>query len=130
MLATELFKNTINLQINILSFFNMDLFSTINALSMHMIDIGNFQDAEFWVAKGLEWYAWIYSINSPVLGLHYLIYGKLLWKLEKSKECILPLEKGISILKNSHGSNHPLIKESSQIIKDAMAELNYLSFFT
>ena len=123
--AFSLFEECIEIGKKVFAGFNMDLFSWINAFSMHLIDLGHFEEAEKWVAESLIWYEYVYPQTSPILGLHYLIYARLLWRLEKAQACIPFFEKGINILRNSHGLQHTLIQEAKKSLVDAENECKY-----
>lgn len=124
--ACSLLEKCIVLQREVLYPFNIDMSSSINAISMHLIDLGKIEEAEKWVIEGLRWYEWVYPSNSPVLGLHFLILGRIFWRLEKPTLCIPLFEKGISILKVSHGISHSIVKEAISTLKEAEDECRYM----
>uniref|UniRef100_A0A0A9WRD9 SET and MYND domain-containing protein 3 n=1 Tax=Lygus hesperus TaxID=30085 RepID=A0A0A9WRD9_LYGHE len=74
--------------------------------------------------KLIPGYERYYGTHHPILGLHYLKFGKILLLKDECEKAMDALEKGQAILEVSHGKDHPLCKsELSSLLLQAKSIL-------
>jgi len=70
-------------------------------------------------------FQWMYPAEWPMLGLQYLIHGKLSFYLGYTEIALVSLQKAVPILNVSHGASHPLVHTLNGLLSEATAERNY-----
>uniref|UniRef100_A0A803M5A2 Uncharacterized protein n=1 Tax=Chenopodium quinoa TaxID=63459 RepID=A0A803M5A2_CHEQI len=61
----------------------------------------------------------------PMLGLQYYTCGKLEWLLGETANCVRSLTKALDILRLTHGTNTPFMKELLFKLEEALAEASF-----
>ncbi|GAU45405.1 hypothetical protein TSUD_134220, partial [Trifolium subterraneum] len=67
----------------------------------------------------------VYPAVHPLLGLQYYTCGKLEWYLGDTEEAVRSLTKAVDILRITHGTNTPFVKELLMMLEEARAEALY-----
>ncbi|PNY04645.1 histone-lysine N-methyltransferase ASHR1-like protein [Trifolium pratense] len=67
----------------------------------------------------------VYPAVHPLLGLQYYTCGKLEWYLGDTEEAVKSLTTAVDILRITHGTNTPFVKELLMMLEEARAEALY-----
>uniref|UniRef100_A0A803L098 Histone-lysine N-methyltransferase ASHR1 n=1 Tax=Chenopodium quinoa TaxID=63459 RepID=A0A803L098_CHEQI len=67
----------------------------------------------------------VYPSCHPMLGLQYYTCGKLEWLLGETANCVRSLTKALDILRLTHGTNTPFMKELLYKLEEARAEASF-----
>ncbi|WJX33104.1 hypothetical protein P8452_21348 [Trifolium repens] len=67
----------------------------------------------------------VYPAVHPLLGLQHYTCGKLEWYLGDTDEAVKSLTKAVDILRITHGTNTPFLKELLMMLEEARAEASF-----
>lgn len=70
-------------------------------------------------------YQRVYPQFHPLLGLQYYTCGKLEWFLGDTENAIKSMTEAVEILRITHGTNSPFMKELILKLEEAQAEASY-----
>ncbi|WJX33102.1 hypothetical protein P8452_21348 [Trifolium repens] len=70
-------------------------------------------------------YRRVYPAVHPLLGLQHYTCGKLEWYLGDTDEAVKSLTKAVDILRITHGTNTPFLKELLMMLEEARAEASF-----
>eukprot|EP00743_Colponemidia_sp_Colp-15_P008046 GILK01008719.1.p1 GENE.GILK01008719.1~~GILK01008719.1.p1 ORF type:complete len:502 (-),score=77.64 GILK01008719.1:206-1711(-) len=125
--AVQLLQEAEQIFESILSPLHVSLLNTRNDLLTVLIDAERWLEARDCCAATIPTFKPCYPANLPLLGLQYMMLGKLQWYLQQAASALDSFRSALSILEVSHGSNHPLVQDLSERLREADHELRYTS---
>lgn len=113
------------LQVKICHPFSINLMRTRESLLKIFMELQDWREALSYCRLILQVYHRVYPECHPLLGLQYYTCGKLEWFLGETQEAIKSLTKAVDILRITHGTNTPFMKELFGKLEEARAEVSY-----
>ncbi|KAM6581598.1 hypothetical protein CsatA_005372 [Cannabis sativa] len=110
--------------------FSISLMQTRDKLLKMFMDLQNWHEALSYCRMTIPVYERVYPSFHPLLGLQYYTCGKLEWFLGETENGVKSLTKAVDILKISHGTNTPFMKELLMKLDEARAEASYKQTLT
>lgn len=83
------------------------------------------REALLYCSASLAVFERIYPPRWPLVGLQYLIHGKLSFYLKYTEAALESMQRALPILSITHGSGHPLVRTLHTMLAEATAEWNY-----
>ncbi|KNA09525.1 hypothetical protein SOVF_152750 [Spinacia oleracea] len=123
--AGSLYKTVEKLQLKLCHPLSLNLMSTRESLLKIFMELNNWKDALVYCRMTIPVYEKAYPGCHPMLGLQYYTCGKLEWLLEETGNCIRSLTKAFDILRVTHGTNTPFMKELLAKLEEAHAEASF-----
>ncbi|CAA0364667.1 unnamed protein product [Arabidopsis thaliana] len=123
--AIELYKTIEKLQVKLYHSFSIPLMRTREKLLKMLMDVEIWREALNYCRLIVPVYQRVYPANHPLIGLQLYSQGKLEWLLGETKEAVSSLIKAFDILRISHGTSTPFMKELSAKLEEARAEASY-----
>ncbi|XP_025270921.1 histone-lysine N-methyltransferase SMYD3 isoform X1 [Camponotus floridanus] len=112
-------------QKNILHRFNIQHIRTLEAAHIAAMNLKYWEDAELYGKELIPGYLLYYGEIHPLIGLLYLMTGKIQLHLNKPKEALKVLEKASEVLMITHGDKHSLMREELKpLLYQAIMESN------
>ncbi|KAG2701046.1 hypothetical protein I3760_06G025100 [Carya illinoinensis] len=105
--------------------FSISLMQTREKLLKILMEQQNWREALAYCRLTIPVYQRVYPGFHPLLGLQYYTCGKLEWFLGDTDGAIESLTRAVDILKITHGTNTPFIKELLLKLEEARAEASY-----
>ncbi|XP_062076777.1 histone-lysine N-methyltransferase ASHR1-like isoform X2 [Humulus lupulus] len=121
---------TEKLQRNLCHRFSISLMQTRDKLLKMFMELQNWHEALSYCRMTIPVYERVYPSFHPLLGLQYYTCGKLEWFLGETENGVKSLTKAVDILKISHGTNTPFMKELLMKLDEARAEASYKQTLT
>ncbi|CAH8262559.1 unnamed protein product [Arabidopsis lyrata] len=123
--AIELYKTIEKLQVKLYHSFSITLMRTREKLLKMLMDLEIWREALNYCRLIVPVYQRVYPATHPLIGLQFYTQGKLEWLLGETKEAVSSLIKAFDILRISHGTSTPFMKELSAKLEEARAEASY-----
>ncbi|KAG9136481.1 hypothetical protein Leryth_018966 [Lithospermum erythrorhizon] len=123
--AASLYKQVERLQIRSYHPFSIILMRTRESLLKIFMELQDWKEALSYCRLILQVYLRVYPGYHPLLGLQYYTCGKLEWLPEETQEAIKSLTKAVDILRITHGTSTPFMKELLAKLEEARAEVSY-----
>ncbi|KAG7636533.1 Zinc finger MYND-type [Arabidopsis thaliana x Arabidopsis arenosa] len=123
--AIELYKTIEKLQVKLYHSFSIPLMRTREKLLKMLMDVEIWREALNYCRLIVPVYQRVYPATHPLIGLQLYSQGKLEWLLGETKEAVSSLIKAFDILRISHGTSTPFMKELSAKLEEARAEASY-----
>lgn len=83
------------------------------------------REALLYCSASLAVFERMYPPRWPLVGLQYLIHGKLSFYLKYTEAALESMQRALPILTITHGSGHPLVHTLHTMLAEATAEWNY-----
>ncbi|XP_021737875.1 histone-lysine N-methyltransferase ASHR1-like isoform X1 [Chenopodium quinoa] len=123
--AGSMYKAVEKLQIRLCHPLSLNLMRTRDHLLKVFMELKNWKDALDYCRMTIPVYEKAYPGCHPMLGLQYYTCGKLEWLLGETANCVRSLTKAVDILRLTHGTNTPFIKELLFKLEEARAEASF-----
>ncbi|XP_019055184.1 PREDICTED: histone-lysine N-methyltransferase ASHR1 isoform X2 [Nelumbo nucifera] len=123
--ASSMYKTIEQLQMKLSHSLSVNLMRTRETLLKILMELKDWRGALHYCRLTITVYQRVYPAIHPLLGLQYYTCGKLEWLLEETENAIESLTKAIDILRITHGTNTPFIKELLLKLEEARAEAAY-----
>ncbi|CAL9223388.1 unnamed protein product [Arabidopsis halleri] len=123
--AIELYKTIEKLQVKLYHSFSITLMRTREKLLKMLMHVEIWREALNYCRLIVPVYQRVYPATHPLIGLQFYTQGKLEWLLGETKEAVSSLIKAFDILRISHGTSTPFMKELSAKLEEARAEASY-----
>ncbi|KAK6246149.1 hypothetical protein SCA6_009239 [Theobroma cacao] len=123
--AMILYKNIEKLQKEVCHPFSISLMRTWEKLHEVLVQLEEWKEALTFCRLTIPVYERVYPGFHPLLGLQYYSCGKLEWLLGETDDAIKSLTKAVDILRITHGTNTPFMKELLMKLEEARAEASY-----
>lgn len=121
----SLYKAIEELQVEIWHPSSLSLMQTRDSLLKIFMELNLWNEALAYCRLTIPTYERIYPGCHPVLGLQYYTCGKLEWFLGDTDNSIRSFTKALDILRITHGSNTPFVKELAYKLDEARAEASH-----
>ncbi|KAL9446707.1 hypothetical protein AB3S75_014384 [Citrus x aurantiifolia] len=105
--------------------FSVNLMQTREKLIEILMELEDWKEALAYCRLTIPVYQRVYPQFHPLLGLQYYTCGKLEWFLGDTENAIKSLTKAVEILRITHGTNSPFMKELILKLEEAQAEASY-----
>ncbi|KAL9245528.1 hypothetical protein vseg_019171 [Gypsophila vaccaria] len=123
--ARSLFTRVEELQLKLCHPLSLDLMRTRDSLLKIFMELKNWEDALFYCRLTIPTYEKAYIGCHPMLGLQYYTCGKLEWLLGETENSVRSLTNAVDILRVTHGTNTPFMKELLIKLDEARAEARF-----
>ncbi|XP_031096589.1 histone-lysine N-methyltransferase ASHR1 isoform X2 [Ipomoea triloba] len=123
--AIVMYKSIEELELRLYHAFSINLMRTRETLLKMFMELQDWKEALVYCRLTIPVYERVYQGFHPLLGLQYYTCGKLEWLLGESEEAFKSLSKAMDILRITHGTTTPFMKELSFELEEARAELSY-----
>ncbi|KAK2388888.1 histone-lysine N-methyltransferase ASHR2 [Trifolium repens] len=123
--AISIYKMIEKLQTKLYHPFSINLMQTRETILKSLMKLEHWREALAYCKLTTPIYQRVYPAVHPLLGLQYYTCGKLEWYLGDTKEAIKSLTKAVDILRITHGTNTPFVKELLMMLEEARAEASY-----
>ncbi|KAK9713829.1 hypothetical protein RND81_06G054100 [Saponaria officinalis] len=123
--ARSLFTRVEELQLKLCHPFSLDLMRTRDNLMKIFMELKIWKDALFYCRLTIPIYEKVYIACHPMLGLQYYTCGKLEWLLGETDNSVRSLTNAADILRVTHGTNAPFMKELLAKLDEARAEARF-----
>lgn len=105
--------------------FSISLMRTQEELLKILMELGDWREALAYCRLTITGYQRVYPEPHPLLGLQYYTCGKIEWLLGYTEDAIKSLTRAVDILRITHGTNSPFMKELMMKLDEAHAEASY-----
>ncbi|XP_054796474.1 histone-lysine N-methyltransferase ASHR1 isoform X2 [Prosopis cineraria] len=105
--------------------FSISLLQTREKLLKLLMELEHWREALQYCKLTLPVYQRVYPAVHPLLGLQYYTCGKLEWYLGDADGAVKSLTKAVDVLRITHGTNAPFMKELLMKLEEARAEASY-----
>ncbi|XP_021748004.1 histone-lysine N-methyltransferase ASHR1-like isoform X2 [Chenopodium quinoa] len=123
--AGSLYKTVERLQLKLCHPLSLNLMRTRDNLLKIYMELKNWKGALDYCRLTIPVYEKVYPSCHPMLGLQYYTCGKLEWLLGETANCVRSLTKALDILRLTHGTNTPFMKELLYKLEEARAEASF-----
>ncbi|XP_059631876.1 histone-lysine N-methyltransferase ASHR1 isoform X4 [Cornus florida] len=123
--AIRMYKMIEKLQQKLYHPFSINLMRTQETLVRILMEVQDWKEALAYCRLTIPVYQRVYPGFHPLLGLQYYTSGKLEWFLGDTEDAIKSLGKAVDILRITHGTNAPFMKDLLVKLDEARAEASY-----
>ncbi|WJX39177.1 Histone-lysine N-methyltransferase ashr1 [Trifolium repens] len=123
--AISIYKMIEKLQTKLYHPFSINLMQTRETILKSLMKLEHWREALAYCKLTIPIYQRVYPAVHPLLGLQYYTCGKLEWYLGDTEEAVKSLTKAVDILRITHGTNTPFVKELLMMLEEARAEASY-----
>ncbi|MBA0555812.1 hypothetical protein Golob_025967 [Gossypium lobatum] len=123
--ALVLYKNIEKLQKEVCHPFSIILLRTWEKLLEILMQLEEWKEALAICRLTIPVYERVYPGFHPLLGLQYYSCGKLEWLLGETDDAIKSFTKAVDILRITHGTSTPFMKELLMKLEEARAEASF-----
>ncbi|XP_020681183.2 histone-lysine N-methyltransferase ASHR1 [Dendrobium catenatum] len=123
--ACLLYKKLEQLEVNLFHPHSVKLLGTRETLLKVFLELNDWRDALTCCQLTIPVYQRLYQSPHPLLGLQYYTCGKLEWLLEQTEDALKSFTKAVEILRITHGTSTPFMKELFSKLDEARAEHCY-----
>ncbi|KAK2388207.1 histone-lysine N-methyltransferase ASHR2 [Trifolium repens] len=123
--AISVYKMIEKLQTKLYHPFSINLMQTRETILKSLMKLEHWREALAYCKLTIPIYQRVYPAVHPLLGLQYYTCGKLEWYLGDTEEAVKSLTKAVDILRITHGTNTPFVKELLMMFEEARAEASY-----
>nr|XP_027190031.1 histone-lysine N-methyltransferase ASHR1 isoform X2 [Cicer arietinum] len=113
------------LQVKLYHTFSINLMQTREMILKSLMKLEHWREALAYCKLTIPIYQRVYPAVHPMLGLQYYTCGKLEWYLGDTEEAVISLTKAVDILRITHGTNTPFVKELLVMLEEARAEASF-----
>ncbi|XP_028757495.1 histone-lysine N-methyltransferase ASHR1 isoform X3 [Neltuma alba] len=123
--AVAAYKIIEKLQSELCHPFSISLMQTREKLLKLLMEVEHWREALAYCKLTLPVYQRVYPAVHPLLGLQYYTCGKLEWYMGDTEGAVKSLTKAVDVLRITHGTNTPFMKELLMKLEEARAEASY-----
>ncbi|XP_031390525.1 histone-lysine N-methyltransferase ASHR1 isoform X2 [Punica granatum] len=123
--AISIYKMIEKLQGELYHPYSIFLLQPREKLLKMLMEVEDWKEALAYCRITIPIYERIYPTIHPLLGLQYYTCGKLEWLLGDSDVALKSLGKAVDILRVTHGTSTPFMKELMMRLEEARAEASY-----
>ncbi|XP_042408549.1 histone-lysine N-methyltransferase ASHR1-like isoform X1 [Zingiber officinale] len=123
--AKNVYKIVEQLQLKLCHPYSLNLLRTRENLLKVLMELKDWKDALAYCCMTIPIYERIYPAIHPMIGLEFYIRGKLEWLVELTEDSIKSFIKAIEILRITHGTRTPFMKELLNKLEEARAEASH-----
>lgn len=124
--AKDLYKNVEHLQLKIYNPLSICLMKTQEDIMKILIALNDWEGALIYCRLTIPIYQRVYPAIHPLVGLQYYTCGKLEWLLRQAGEALQSYTKAVDILRITHGTTTPFMRELLLKIEEANADARLL----
>ncbi|XP_077213980.1 SET domain group 37 isoform X2 [Tasmannia lanceolata] len=124
--AGAMYKTIEQLQMKLCHSLSISLMRTRETLLKILMELKDWRGALAYCRLTIPVYQRVYPCIHPLLGLQYYTCGKLEWLLGDVLEALKSLTKAMDILRITHGTSTPFMKELLNKLEEARAEASYI----
>ncbi|KAJ8773353.1 hypothetical protein K2173_028530 [Erythroxylum novogranatense] len=121
----SVYKMIERLQRNLFHPFSVSLIQTREQLIKLLMEAEDWREALYYCGLTIPVYLKVYPKFHPLPGLQYYTSGKLEWLLGDTNDAVQSLSNAVDILRITHGTNTPFMKELIMKLEEARAEAAY-----
>ncbi|ESW09362.1 hypothetical protein PHAVU_009G121500 [Phaseolus vulgaris] len=121
----SIYKKIEKLQTELYHPFSVSLMQTREKILKSLMELEHWTEALAYCKLTIPFYEKVYPSIHPLLGLQYYTCGKLEWYLGEIEEGVKSLTKAVDILRITHGTNTPFMKDLLMKLEEARAEASY-----
>ncbi|XP_024018122.1 histone-lysine N-methyltransferase ASHR1 isoform X2 [Morus notabilis] len=123
--AISMYMKIEELQRKLCHQFSISLMQTREKLLKLFMELQDWREALAYCRLTIPVYERVYPGFHPLLGLQYYTCGKLEWLLGDTENAVKSLTKAVDILRITHGTTTPFMKELFMKLDEARAEASY-----
>ncbi|TKY74311.1 Histone-lysine N-methyltransferase ASHR1 [Spatholobus suberectus] len=123
--AISIYKKVEKLQTELYHPLSINLMQTREKILKSLMELEHWTEALAYCKLTIPFYQRVYPTVHPLLGLQYYTCGKLEWYLGDTAEAVKSLTKAGDILRITHGTNTPFMKDLLMKLEEARAEASY-----
>ncbi|KAL5558349.1 hypothetical protein UlMin_034560 [Ulmus minor] len=123
--AISTYKTLEKLQRKLCHRFSISLMQTREKLLKMLMELESWSEALTYCRLTIPVYQRLYPGYHPLIGLQHYACGKLEWLLGDTQNAVKSLAKAADILRITHGTNTPFMKELLMKLEEARAEASY-----
>ncbi|XP_008233908.1 PREDICTED: histone-lysine N-methyltransferase ASHR1 [Prunus mume] len=123
--AISVYKAIETLQKKLYHPFSISLMQTREKLLKILMELEDWSEALAYCRLTIPVYQRVYPGCHPLLGLQYYTCGKLEWLLGDTENAVKSLTKAVDILRITHGTSTPFMKDLYVRLEEARAEASY-----
>ncbi|GJV07294.1 histone-lysine N-methyltransferase ASHR1 [Tanacetum coccineum] len=123
--ALEMYLRVEKLQLKLCHSFSINLLRTRETLLKILMELQDWKEALEYCRLTIPVYERVYLKIHPLRGLQYYTCGKLEWLLGYTKEAIKSLTQALDVLRITHGTTTPFMKDLIAKLEEARAEASY-----
>nr|GEW80082.1 histone-lysine N-methyltransferase ASHR1 isoform X1 [Tanacetum cinerariifolium] len=123
--ALEMYLRVEKLQVKLCHSFSINLLRTRETLLKILMELQDWKEALEYCRLTIPVYERVYPKIHPLQGLQYYTCGKLEWLLGCTKEAIKSLTQALDVLRITHGTATPFMKDLIAKLEEARAEASY-----
>ncbi|KAK4572932.1 hypothetical protein RGQ29_031065 [Quercus rubra] len=105
--------------------FSISLMQTREKVLKILMELQNWREALAYCKLTIPVYQRVYPGFHPLLGLQYYTCGKLEWFLGDTEDAIKSMTKAMDILRITHGTNTPFMRDLLMKLEEAHAEASH-----
>ncbi|KAJ6818099.1 histone-lysine N-methyltransferase ASHR1 isoform X1 [Iris pallida] len=123
--ASTMYKTLEQAQVELCHPYSIDLLRTRDTLLKILMELNDWKGALTYCKLTIPVYRNIYQTNHPMLGLQYYTCGKLEWLLEHTRDALKSFTQAWDILRVTHGTATPFMRDLLSRLEEARAEASY-----
>ncbi|GMY06847.1 histone-lysine N-methyltransferase ASHR1 isoform X1 [Fagus crenata] len=123
--AVSMYQMIEKLQRKLCHPFSISLMQTRENILKILMELQDWREALAYCKLTIPVYQRVYPGFHPLLGLQYYTCGKLEWLLGDTEDAIKSLTKAMDILRITHGTDTPFMKDLLMKLEEAHAEASY-----
>ncbi|XP_020588099.1 histone-lysine N-methyltransferase ASHR1 [Phalaenopsis equestris] len=123
--ASLLYKKVEQLESKLFHPYSIKLLGTRETLLKILLELNDWREALTYCQLTIPVYQRLYQSPHPLLGLQYYTCGKLEWLLEQTEDALKSFTKAVEILRITHGTSTPFMKELFSKLEESRAEDYY-----
>ncbi|KAH1255896.1 Histone-lysine N-methyltransferase ASHR1 [Glycine max] len=123
--AISIYKRIEKLQTELFHPLSINLMHTREKILKSLMELEHWTEALAYCKLTIPFYQRVYPAVHPLPGLQYYTCGKLEWYLGDTEEAVKSLTKAVDILRITHGTNTPFMKDLLMKLEEARTEASY-----
>lgn len=123
--AVDMYKMVEGLQLKLCHQFSINLMRTRDEILKLLMEQQDWREALTYCKLTIPVYERAYFGCHPLLGLQYYTCGKLQWLLGDTADAVKSLSQAVDILRITHGTNTPFVKELLLKLDEARFEASH-----
>ncbi|KAK7857683.1 histone-lysine n-methyltransferase ashr1 [Quercus suber] len=123
--AVSMYQTIEKLQGKLCHPFSISLMQTREKVLKILLELQNWREALAYCKLTIPVYQRVYPGFHPLLGLQYYTCGKLEWFLGDTEDAIKSVTKAMDILRITHGTNTPFMRDLLMKLEEAHAEASH-----
>nr|XP_010926453.1 histone-lysine N-methyltransferase ASHR1 isoform X2 [Elaeis guineensis] len=123
--ASAIYKTIKQLQLKVCHQCSIYLLRTHETLIKILMELKDWRGALTYCRLTIPVYQRVYPAVHPMLGLQFYACGKLEWALECTEDALKSFTKAMDVLRITHGTSTPFMRDLSRQLEEARAEVSY-----